>query len=72
MTQVALVTGAGQGLGKSIAEQLLGAGYRVVISDRSLAAAQASAAQLDASGERVLVSSSTWPTRPILKGRWRK
>lgn len=54
MTQVALVTGAAQGLGKSIAEQLLAAGYRVVISDRSLDAAQATASELDASGERVL------------------
>ncbi|MCX2901012.1 SDR family NAD(P)-dependent oxidoreductase [Pseudomonas mandelii] len=54
MTQVALVTGAAQGLGKSIAEQLLAAGYRVVISDRSLQAADATATELDASGERVL------------------
>ncbi len=54
MTQVALVTGAAQGLGKSIAEQLLAAGYRVVISDRSLESAQVTAAELDASGERVL------------------
>ena len=54
MTHVALVTGAAQGLGRSIAEQLLIAGYRVVISDRSLASAQATAAELDASGERVL------------------
>lgn len=54
MTQVALVTGAAQGLGKSIAEQLLNAGYRVVISDRSLESAQATAAELDATGERVL------------------
>ena len=54
MTQVALVTGAAQGLGKSIAEQLLAAGYRVVISDRSLESAQATATELDASGERVL------------------
>ncbi|MHC8407911.1 SDR family NAD(P)-dependent oxidoreductase [Pseudomonas sp. TMB3-21] len=54
MTQVALVTGAAQGLGKSIAKQLLAAGYRVVISDRSLESAQATAAELDASGERVL------------------
>lgn len=54
MTQVALVTGAAQGLGKSIAEQLLNAGYRVVISDRSLESAQATATELDATGERVL------------------
>ncbi len=54
MTQVTLVTGAAQGLGKSIAEQLLAAGYRVVISDRSLESAQATATELDASGERVL------------------
>ncbi|WP_350648194.1 SDR family NAD(P)-dependent oxidoreductase [Pseudomonas sp. HY13-MNA-CIBAN-0226] len=54
MTQVALVTGAAQGLGKSIAEQLLAAGYRVVISDRSLESAQATATEMDASGERVL------------------
>lgn len=54
MTQVALVTGAAQGLGKSIAEQLLNAGYRVVISDRSLESAQVTATELDATGERVL------------------
>jgi 3-oxoacyl-[acyl-carrier protein] reductase len=54
MTQVALVTGAAQGLGKSIAGQLLEAGYRVVVSDRSLESAQATATALDASGERVL------------------
>lgn len=54
MTQVALVTGAAQGLGRSIAEQLLNSGYRVVISDRSLESAQATAAELDATGERVL------------------
>lgn len=54
MTQVALVTGAAQGLGKSIVEQLLSAGYRVVISDRSLELALATAAELDGTGERVL------------------
>lgn len=54
MTQVALVTGAAQGLGRSIVEQLLNSGYRVVISDRSLESAQATAAELDATGERVL------------------
>ncbi|MCE4057319.1 SDR family NAD(P)-dependent oxidoreductase [Pseudomonas sp. Au-Pse12] len=54
MTHVALVTGAASGLGKSIAGQLLQAGYRVVISDRSLSAAQATAGELDGSGQRVL------------------
>lgn len=54
MTHIALVTGAAQGLGFSIARQLFAAGYAVVLSDLSLAAAQAAADELDASGERVL------------------
>lgn len=39
MSQVALVTGAAQGLGFIIAERLLAAGFRVVVSDRSAALA---------------------------------
>ncbi|MBD1586367.1 SDR family NAD(P)-dependent oxidoreductase [Pseudomonas typographi] len=54
MTHVALVTGAGQGLGARFCAQLLTAGYQVVVSDRNLKAAQGVAAQLDASGEHTL------------------
>ncbi|EIK67796.1 oxidoreductase, short chain dehydrogenase/reductase family IacE [Pseudomonas synxantha BG33R] len=54
MTYIALVTGAAQGLGYAIAAQLYAAGYAVVLSDLSLAAANASARRLDPSGERVL------------------
>ncbi|WNW09872.1 SDR family NAD(P)-dependent oxidoreductase [Pseudomonas sp. DTU_2021_1001937_2_SI_NGA_ILE_001] len=54
MSHVALVTGAGQGLGQRFAARLLAAGYKVVISDRSLEAAQAAARSLDAGAERVL------------------
>ncbi|EPJ84666.1 short-chain dehydrogenase/reductase SDR [Pseudomonas sp. CFII64] len=54
MTHIALVTGAGQGLGYAIAECLLSAGYRVVISDRSLEAAQAAAQALDGGCKRTL------------------
>ena len=53
MSQVALVTGAAQGLGNVIATQLLAAGYRVVLTDRNAALAEAAAGQLDA-GDRVL------------------
>lgn len=53
-SQIALVTGAAQGLGNRIAARLLAAGYRVVLSDRSLPAAQAAARVMDASGERVM------------------
>ena len=53
MSQVALVTGAAQGLGNVIATQLLAAGYRVVLTDRSAALAEAAAGQLGA-GDRVL------------------
>ncbi|ETK13579.1 short-chain dehydrogenase/reductase SDR [Pseudomonas sp. FH4] len=48
------MTGAAQGLGYAIAAQLYAAGYAVVLSDLSLAAANASARRLDPSGERVL------------------
>lgn len=53
-SQIALVTGAAQGLGNRIAARLLAAGYRVVLSDRSLPAAEAAARVMDASGERVM------------------
>ena len=55
MSHIALVTGAAQGLGYTIAGQLLQAGYRVVVSDRSLEGAQAAAAQLDAGGNTLAV-----------------
>jgi 3-oxoacyl-[acyl-carrier protein] reductase len=54
MTQVALVTGAAQGLGLSIASRLYAAGYAVVITDLSLERAQAAADHLDPSGQRSL------------------
>lgn len=54
MTQIALVTGAGQGLGFAIAGRLFAAGYAVVVTDISLDRAQSAANALDASGERVL------------------
>ncbi|MCF4978252.1 SDR family oxidoreductase [Pseudomonas gessardii] len=54
MTQIALVTGAAQGLGYAIAAQLYAAGYAVVLSDLSQVAANTAARRLDPSGERVL------------------
>ncbi|MEG1038370.1 MAG: SDR family NAD(P)-dependent oxidoreductase [Pseudomonas sp.] len=54
MNHVALVTGAGQGLGQTFCAQLLAAGYQVVVTDRSLEAAQASAKALDPTGELTL------------------
>ena len=48
--QNALVTGAANGLGLCIAEALHAAGYRVAITDRDGAAAEAAASKLDASG----------------------
>lgn len=50
MSRVALVTGAGHGLGRVIAGALHGAGYRVALGDLDGAAAGAGAAALDPSG----------------------
>lgn len=54
MNQVALVTGAAQGLGNIIARRLHGAGYKLVLTDRTEDMARTAAAQLDASGDTVL------------------
>ncbi len=56
MTQsqpVAVITGAAQGIGKAIAAQLARDGYGVLIADLRLDAAQATAAELLASGWQV-------------------
>lgn len=54
MNQVALVTGAGQGLGQRFCVQLLAAGFDVVVSDRDLALAEAAARELQGLGGRTL------------------
>ena len=54
MNQIALVTGAGQGLGQHFCASLLRAGYSVVVTDLNLEAAQACAKQLDPTGEHTL------------------
>ncbi len=56
-TQVALVTGAAQGLGNHIAKRLHEAGYKVVLSDINLEAAEQAAAELDASGETAMAAA---------------
>lgn len=51
MTQdIAIVTGAGQGLGEVIARRLHAAGYKVAVADLGLDKAQAVAQSLDATG----------------------
>ena len=51
MTQdIAIVTGAGQGLGEVIARRLHAAGYKVAVADLALDTAQSVARSLDATG----------------------
>lgn len=52
--QVALITGAAQGLGNHIARRLHEAGYKVVISDINAEAAQQAAEALDKSAETAM------------------
>lgn len=54
MSQVALVTGAAQGLGKAIASSLFDAGFTVVITDANTSGAQETADEIDPTGEKVL------------------
>ena len=65
MTQIAVVTGAAQGLGFVIAGRLLAAGYRVAVTDRSEALATEAVARLGG-GDKLLAL-----TGPLGKGwRW--
>lgn len=54
MMQIALVTGAAQGLGHAIASRLYVAGHAVVFTDLSRERAQAAASEIDPNGERSL------------------
>jgi len=53
--KIALVTGAGSGIGRACALKLLGAGYIVVLAGRRAAPLEATAAQSGAPAERRLV-----------------
>jgi NAD(P)-dependent dehydrogenase (short-subunit alcohol dehydrogenase family) len=62
--RIALVTGAGSGIGRAVAEALLVAGWQVVFTGRRLAALQATVAALDAplaAGATALASDVTDP-----------
>ena len=52
--KVAVITGAASGIGKDIAKVFLDAGAKVAIADLNLAAAQATAAEFDPTGERAM------------------
>src|SRR5215207_5088075 len=52
--QVAIVTGAGQGIGRAIALRLAQDGMHIVVADRQADLAEALAAELRASGGRAL------------------
>lgn len=54
VAKTALITGAGRGLGAAIAASLFERGYRLVLTDRDEAAAQAQAASLDPSAQRAV------------------
>ncbi|MFC0450540.1 SDR family NAD(P)-dependent oxidoreductase [Rhodococcus jostii] len=56
MDHVAVVTGAGHGLGAAIARQLHDRGYRVMVADIDEAAAKETAAELDASGNSAVAA----------------
>jgi 3-oxoacyl-[acyl-carrier protein] reductase len=77
MEHVALVTGAAQGLGETIAHALHEAGYRVALADVNAAAAAKLARLLDPAEETacgieldVRTKSSFEAARDMLLGRW--
>ena len=67
MNQVALVTGAAQGLGNIIARRLHAAGYKLVLTDLTEEMARTAAAELDASGDTVLPLSLDVMQKPAFE-----
>jgi NAD(P)-dependent dehydrogenase (short-subunit alcohol dehydrogenase family) len=53
--RIAVVTGAGSGLGRDVAHALLGAGYRVALAGRREAALRETVAGTDAAADRAIV-----------------
>lgn len=55
--KLALVTGAGSGIGQAVAERLAGEGARVVVTSRTPAHVEATAARIEERGGRVAATS---------------
>jgi 2-dehydro-3-deoxy-L-rhamnonate dehydrogenase (NAD+) len=58
--RIAIVTGGGRGLGRSIAARLLDAGARVVLWDRDAAALDRAGAELPALAHSVVMDQADW------------
>ena len=67
-SQVALVTGAGSGIGRAIAEKLAREGERVVVNDLEEASAEEVVAGIEESGGRPRAPPATCPTRRMWAG----
>lgn len=63
--KVALVTGAGSGIGRAVALQLLKDGYAVVLAGRRVEPLNELAEQARAAGQQALAVSAMYVMRPV-------